>query len=157
MWTKRLVAERAGLSPGEIALDRTCEDCGRPHGRPRYPGVHISVTHSGALAGVAVADVPIGIDVEQRDRPLTEVASHLVAPGERYDDLHILWTRKEALLKATGDGLRVPMTDLLVSGPGEPPALLGWKDRPDLPSRILLDDLEPAPAYAGAVALIRPA
>ncbi|WP_460368450.1 4'-phosphopantetheinyl transferase family protein [Actinocorallia lasiicapitis] len=154
MWAKRLVAERTGLAPEKVVLDRSCEDCGRPHGRPRHPGVHISVTHSGALAGIAVADVPVGLDVEQRDRPMTEVASHVLSPRERPGDLHVYWTRKEALLKVTGDGLRVPMTDLTLSAPDEPPVLLDWAGRPGLAARIRLYDLDPAPGYAAALALI---
>src|SRR3954452_22176139 len=37
-------------------IDRTCERCGEPHGRPRLPGDdrHVSVTHSGAIAAVAI-------------------------------------------------------------------------------------------------------
>lgn len=154
--TKRLVGERLGLEASRICLDRTCPDCGRPHGRPTFPGIHISVSHSGDLVGVGIADVPIGLDVEQRDRPLTEVRSHVLSADEPDGDLHIYWTRKEALLKATGDGLKVAMTDLTVSAYDAPASLLAWKGRPDLPDRTELYDLSPAPSYAGALALIKP-
>src|SRR5437773_682851 len=37
------------IDPAQVVLDRTCADCGRPHGRIRLPGsrLHISVSHSG--------------------------------------------------------------------------------------------------------------
>ncbi len=154
--TKREVAERTGLPPERVVLDRTCPGCGAPHGRPLYPGLHLSVSHSGDMVGVAVADVPVGLDVEERGRAIGELDSHIRAAGEPPGDLHVYWTRKEALLKATGDGLKVPMTDLTVTGADRPAALLDWRGRPDLPARMRLHDLAPDPAYAAALALIAP-
>ncbi|WP_123670913.1 4'-phosphopantetheinyl transferase family protein [Actinocorallia herbida] len=152
---KREIAERTGLRPKDVVLDRTCPGCGAPHGRPLYPGWHLSVSHSGGLVGLAIADVPVGLDVEERGRSLADLADAILA-GEPEGDLHVYWTRKEALLKATGDGLKVPMTEVEVTGASAPPALLRWKGRPDLPARTVLRDLDPAPGYAGALAFIRP-
>ncbi|WP_460304541.1 4'-phosphopantetheinyl transferase family protein [Actinocorallia aurea] len=152
---KRELATRTGLDPSGIVLDRTCPGCGASHGRPTYPGWHLSVSHSGGLVGLAVAEVPVGLDVEERGRSLDDIAEAVIE-AEPPGDLHVYWTRKEALLKATGDGLKVPMTDLVVSGASEPPALLKWRGRPDLPDRTVLVDLDPAPGYAGALAFIRP-
>lgn len=153
--TKRELAERTGTTPEKISLDRTCEGCGAPHGRPRFPGWHVSVSHSGGLVGVAVASVPVGLDVEQRGRSLADIADAVLA-GEPEGDLLVYWTRKEALVKATGDGLKVPMTDVLVSAASAPAALLSWRGRPDLPARTVLRDLDPGPGYSGALAFIRP-
>ncbi|MDX6743636.1 4'-phosphopantetheinyl transferase family protein [Actinocorallia sp. A-T 12471] len=152
---KTELAERTGREPGDIILDRTCPGCGAPHGRPTYPDWHLSVSHSGGLVGLAVAAVPVGLDVEERRRSLDDIADAVLA-GEPEGDLHVYWTRKEALLKATGDGLKVPMTDVTVTGATEPPALLAWRGRPDLPGRTVLRDLDPAPGYAGALAFILP-
>ena len=39
----RLVAaEEAGLHPTDVLIDRTCERCGRPHGKPRLPGTGLT-------------------------------------------------------------------------------------------------------------------
>lgn len=155
--TKLEVSRRTGVPPERVVLDRTCPDCGAPHGRPRYPGLHLSVSHSGALVGLAAAEAPVGLDVEERARPMDELDSHIRSSGEPPGDLHVYWTRKEALLKATGDGLKVAMTDLTVSPADAPAALLAWRGRPDLPARTVLRDLEaPDPAYAAALALIAP-
>jgi 4'-phosphopantetheinyl transferase len=85
-------------------------------------GVELSITHSGDLVGVAIADVPVGIDVERIDPALdVDVLARMVlTPDEaqelkEYDGLNKIrafttyWTRKEAVVKATGEGLR---TDL---------------------------------------------
>ena len=58
-----------------MRFDRTCGQCGEPHGKPVIEGggVEHSVAHSGDLVAVAVARAPVGVDVEQLDgrpRPL---------------------------------------------------------------------------------------
>ncbi|MBW0105558.1 4'-phosphopantetheinyl transferase superfamily protein [Pseudonocardia sp. KRD-291] len=135
--TRIVLGEHLGVDPGAVRLDRTCR-CGQQHGKPRLaerpesPG--FSLTHSGNLVGVALGPGPVGIDVEQR-RTLTSLdglAEHVLSPAERADgglDAHtflITWTRKEALLKATGDGLSSPMDAITLSGPGEPPRVRAW-------------------------------
>ena len=64
------------------------------------------------------------------------------------------WVRKEAVLKATGDGLSIPLTQLTVSGPDQPPELCGWIGRPLLPGIVTMYDLDAAPSYAAALALV---
>jgi 4'-phosphopantetheinyl transferase len=51
--------------------------------------------------------------------------------NRRVDGFLRYWTRKEAVLKATGDGLRVPMDELVVSAPEEAAELRSWRGRPD--------------------------
>lgn len=59
---------RAGAAPVEV--DRTCEECGRQHGRPVVAGgPHVSVAHAGVLVVVATcAGAPVGVDVERTGR-----------------------------------------------------------------------------------------
>jgi 4'-phosphopantetheinyl transferase len=68
------------------------------------------------------------------------------------------WVRKEAVLKATRDGLRVPPRDVVVSPLGQPPRLLAWGDAP--PTPVHLHDVDvAAPGHAacvGVVAAARP-
>ncbi|WP_053385666.1 4'-phosphopantetheinyl transferase family protein [Leucobacter japonicus] len=127
----RLLAARClGVSTdnaGELPIDRTCLDCDEPHGRPTMSGLALSSSTSGDHVLVAVAaddeasahPVDLGVDVEVIPHQLwpgfDEYALH---PSERdrvpgFDSLAgiaarvRLWTQKEAVLKATGDGLRV--------------------------------------------------
>ncbi|MGZ0147447.1 4'-phosphopantetheinyl transferase family protein [Kribbella sp. WER1] len=116
---RRVLADRFSLPAASIRLDRSCPDCGKPHGKVRADGVELSVTHSGDLVGVAVADRPVGLDVERVDAGVDVDAIARVAFGA--DDVRALdrrtgidkvrafteyWTRMEAAVKATGEGLR---------------------------------------------------
>ncbi|MGI5164570.1 4'-phosphopantetheinyl transferase family protein [Spirillospora sp. CA-253888] len=158
--TRLALAPLLGLPPEQVPLTRACADCGDPHGPPRVSGgPHLSVSHSGDRVAVAVSPHgPLGVDVEAAaGRASADIAGHLLAPGETAPDeaaLLAYWTRKEALLKATGDGLRVPMTDLRVPPPSAAPRLLSWKDRPDLPPRFTMRALDAGPGHTACLALL---
>lgn len=116
------------------------------------------MSHSGSVVAVAIreGDEPLGVDVEavsDAAGKLLEVAPDVLAAeerdaidrlphGERVAGLLRFWTRKEAVLKATGDGLRLPMRDLVISGPLDPPAMRQWVQRPELVGQIWLLDLD---------------
>jgi 4'-phosphopantetheinyl transferase len=119
---RTVVGELIGVVPVDVVVDRTCESCSRPHGRPRLlgTGLSCSVSHSGDFVVIAVtADGEVGVDVE--DRSLSRnlwrsVAARSRAQGEAEprtpDDFLRLWTAKEAVLKLTGDGLARPMSSI---------------------------------------------
>lgn len=145
-----VLAERLGADPAALEIDRTCR-CGKPHGKPTVPGVEFSMTHSGDRVGVAVSEVgPIGLDVEEL-RDLADVdalAGHALSPAEPRPSSAAaflqVWTRKEALLKATGDGLSSPMNTITLAGA----RVVSWADGP----QAWLVDLEAGPAHPAAVA-----
>lgn len=129
---RRVLAARFSLPAAKISLDRTCPECGKPHGKVRAAGVELSVTHSGDLVGIAVADRPVGIDVERVDPELdVDGVARVVLAADELRELSRrtgiekvrafteYWTRKEAVVKATGEGLRgdlraEPPTDIHV-------------------------------------------
>lgn len=158
----RLAAARAmGVEPGEVAVDRTCDRCGDQHGRPRLPGsgLHASVSHSGDLVAVALtAAGPVGVDVEAvRPIDFVAVADRICTPSERAEvrgltDFYTVWTRKEAVLKATGEGLARPMTDLHVSAPSAVPVLLRLGS--DAPPACQLTDIPVGDGYRACVAVL---
>lgn len=90
--------------------------------------LEFSLSHSGSLAVVAVArQRRVGVDIERLDRsyPWNQVLSRVVSREEeiqisrlgetqRRDALFRLWTRKEAVAKATGLGLTLGMHSLSV-------------------------------------------
>ncbi|MFP3961637.1 4'-phosphopantetheinyl transferase superfamily protein [Actinomadura fulvescens] len=163
--TRIAVGRARGLSPERVAIDRACSDCGKPHGRPVIEGgPHVSVSHSGDRVAVAVSPYgPLGVDVEEAGRATETIAGHLLAPAEKADAaaagmshgaLLAYWTRKEAALKATGDGLREALTRLHMSPPAEAPRLVAWDGRPDLPGRMAMYTLDPGPGYGACLALL---
>jgi 4'-phosphopantetheinyl transferase len=157
--SRLLLAGHLGTPPGRLAIDRTCPSCGGPHGRPRLVGVpgavDFSVSHAGARVVVALARAgAVGVDVEELARGERGVAVSRMAlsPAER-DVLAALapprqgaafvryWTRKEAAVKATGDGITAGLRRVVVSGPDEPARLVAWEGRPDLAGRLELHDV----------------
>lgn len=152
----RLVAGACqGVPPDRVAVDRRCPDCGRPHGRVRVAGLHLSVSHSGGCVLVAgLREAPVGVDVERVDPgldvagvvPLTlapseEAALCTVDESRQAAAFARYWCRKEALVKMTGDGLRTPLGSVVVSPPDEPPRLLSWAHRPELVGGCTLADI----------------
>lgn len=163
------VAGLTGDRPADILLDRTCPDCGQQHGRPRLPaamGIEVSVAHAGERVAVALTRLgEVGVDVEfapflgHFDHELAEntlspaeLAALATADNPGADFLR-LWVRKEALLKATGHGLRMPMSRIEVSPAAEPPALLAWP-LPIPVDQVRLATLDPGPRHQAAVAVL---
>jgi 4'-phosphopantetheinyl transferase len=162
----RLVLAGDGAAAARLSFDRSCP-CGTPHGKPVLPGgPGFSLSHAGALVGVAVRpDGAVGLDVEQvRDlADLAALAAHVQSRAERERDgvpgraaFFRTWTRKEALLKATGAGLATPMAAVTLAADG---SVAGWAgegrsgDQPSIqPERMWLRDLTPAPDHPAAVA-----
>lgn len=116
-----------GVLPAEVPLDRTCERCGGPHGRPLIEGAHVSIAHACGTALVAVGDAPVGIDLEPLGREV---------PADSGADDLVDWVRKEAALKFSGDGLRLPMNQIEVRDG----MVLAWPGNP-LP-QLRIHDLE---------------
>ncbi|MDN4615278.1 hypothetical protein P5G50_12555 [Leifsonia sp. F6_8S_P_1B] len=104
-------AERSGFP--EVAIDATCPDCGRSHGRPRAKGeatLHLALSHAAGHAFAVAASAPVGIDAEALDTDparLREAAALLAHPVDRPRAALRAWTATEAVLKADGRGLRV--------------------------------------------------
>lgn len=162
-----VLAELTGLDPAELVIDRRCARCAGSHGKPRLVGsdLHFSVSHSGERVGVAFAEGPrVGLDVErvvEADRG--SVAETVLAPeelrrwqglgeAERTSAFHTYWARKESVLKATGDGLGVPMAELAVSAPWERPQLVTYPGGVEL--TVGMFDLDAGPGYAAALAVL---
>jgi 4'-phosphopantetheinyl transferase len=144
-----------------------------PYGKPQILGqspsqvspLYFNLSHSHSLALLALSpSTEVGVDVEEI-RPIEpEVAeshfsaSELAALKSLEGDLWLsgfyqCWTQKEAILKAEGAGLHLPLNAFDVAlGPGAPAGLLAT--RPPLDFRYLwkLHALVPATGTIGALA-----
>ena len=160
----RLVAAPlTARTAADVVVDRSCPSCNRHHGRPRLTGtgLHVSISHSGATVAVAVSNAgAVGVDVQQvEDDPVQELSPLVLAESEARHvaaarDFFTYWTRKEALVKATGDGVTVPLWEVVVTPPGTPPRLLGYPRPGGLAAQ--LRDLSPDLGYVGALAVLSP-
>lgn len=135
--SRAVVAQHLGVPAPEVAIERTCDSCGGPHGRPVVSGanLHVSLSHAGRWAVIAAtATGPVGVDVEDLGsaRGLPMPRDLILGPREQADDddaLMSLWVAKESYLKAIGTGLTVPLSTVSVRGnrvalPGRPSARL---------------------------------
>ena len=156
----RVVAGKAfGVVASAVVVDRSCDTCGDPHGRPRLPGtdLQVSISHSGDVVVVAVTPAgPVGVDVEQLGIGHTDLVPTVCTASELRHvsssaDFYAYWTRKEAVLKATGEGLRRSMTSVEVSRPNALPTLESLNGNPGVACRMA--DLR-LPGYAGAGAVL---
>jgi 4'-phosphopantetheinyl transferase len=159
-----------GVEPEQVALDASCYDCGKPHGKPRVvaPGApEMSVSHSGSLVALAVADGPaVGVDVEQiRTAEVGELARLTFSPDERatFDALpanerqgafFTYWARKEAVVKATGRGMSIAMSKLTLSAHDVPPRLVASASSEVDPAGVRMADLSPGHDYRASVAVL---
>ncbi|TDD62200.1 4'-phosphopantetheinyl transferase superfamily protein [Kribbella antibiotica] len=162
---RRLVGERMSVPPASVVLDRSCRDCGKPHGKVRTAGVELSVSHSGEWVGLAIGTAPVGLDVERIDSrtDVDGVADMTLAPEElqelkRYDGIAKAraftryWTRKESLVKATEDGIGAGLCGVVVSSPDQPAAVVRWEGH-DGPAQ-LVDVQTPDDDHLAALAVL---
>jgi 4'-phosphopantetheinyl transferase len=169
-WLLRTAAaEQLGTSPENVPLIRRCGRCDKPHGRPYIltdDGLHASISHSGNRVAVALTTAgPVGVDVEEvPSAPVSELVRCALSPTEQAilralpeRDQHAgfarMWVCKEAVLKATGHGLRIPPDKVEVSAPRERPALLSWP-LDIAPGSVQLSTLYPGEGYVGVVAVL---
>jgi 4'-phosphopantetheinyl transferase len=145
-----------------------------PYGKPALANTAyedalcFNLSHSHGLAIYAVTrGREIGIDLEriQPDLPYEEIAEQFFSLEEnrvlralpakmKREAFFSCWTRKEAYLKAKGDGLSFPLDQFDVSlTPGEPAMLLNTRGAPQEASRWSLHELTPTYGYIAALAI----
>ena len=138
------------LASDPVALRICTEENGKPY--LDDGSIHFNLSHSGNLALIAVAEGrQVGVDVEQlRPMPdLDNLAARICGPGElrtladlaepdRRRAFFALWTRREALAKATGEGISAVFRDDLPDHVGQ--------------DRWTLIDINDLPGYAACVA-----
>lgn len=128
---RRLLASHAGRAPESLRFETGA--AGKPFLRAQSggPDIRFNISHAGEVGLFAFAcDVEVGVDVEQcrtNVEPLN-LAKRFFAPEEaaaieqarlpeeRLDVFYTCWSRKEAVLKATGEGLRLELDSFVAGG-----------------------------------------
>jgi 4'-phosphopantetheinyl transferase len=148
--------------------------CYGPHGKPTLAQdsgkntIHFNLSHSNGVAVYAITrGREIGIDLEfiREDLEVEQLAERFFSQREiatlrglpvslRKYAFFLCWTRKEAYIKARGEGLSLPLNEFDVSLiPGEPAALLRTHADPDEALRWFLQELSIGPSYVSALAV----
>lgn len=123
---RQILGNYLGVAPASLVFSYA--EKGKPFLRD-YPELQFNLSHAGTwgLAGVC-HHRDIGVDVEPVDRSftVTDLVSRFFSPaeisvilGQPVADQHPAffraWTRKEAMIKAHGDGLSLPLDQFGVS------------------------------------------
>lgn len=131
------------------------------------PPLNFNLSHAHGLALYALTrGREIGLDVEfiRPEFAGLEIAERFFSPAEvaalralpahwQTEAFFNCWTRKEAYIKARGEGLSHPLDSFTVSlAPGQPATLLSADD-PHEASRWSLAEIKPATGYAAALVI----
>jgi 4'-phosphopantetheinyl transferase len=164
---RELLAKRLGMEPESVELEYGTH--GKPALARRRPGpdLRFNVSHSEDVAVYAFSwGRATGIDVEvvrvirDADKIAARFFSHCENEAYRALDARDrplgffnCWTRKEAFIKAIGDGLYHPLDCFDVSlTPGEPAKILRVEGESGDHCGWCLDSFSPAPGFVAAVA-----
>jgi len=143
--------------------------CYHPHGKPfvHQSGLCFNLSHSGQLMVIALArGCDVGVDVEWlHGRTDWSLLAERIFSSRELRELRALpasnqreaffngWTRKEAYLKATGEGLTDDLRAIEVTlSPGQEPRLLGLPAGPEAVRQWRLEEIPLSSEFAGAVA-----
>ena len=165
---REILARYTGLAPAALAYREGSHGKPALEGAAAAAGIRFNVSNSGDLALYAVTlgrevgvdleqlkPMPDGLDIARRffSAPENEVFAAL-ADEVRELAFFRCWTRKEAYIKAVGEGLSMPLDRFDVAfAPGQDARILRTRGNPAEAERWTMLALEPAPGYVGAVAV----
>ena len=163
---RSILAGYLGVAPAALRFQYS--SYGKPSLAPEFTsqGLNFNLSHSHELALLGLTSGrEIGVDVERHradvtDEPLAErffsarevAVLRALPPEQQTEAFFNCWTRKEAYIKARGEGLSFPLARFDVSlAPEEPAALLRTRGEPREAARWSMLNLSPGAGYAGAV------
>jgi len=161
---RMVLASHTAQSPESLSFDYSAQ--GKPALKNGPPDLRFNVSHTEGLAVLAlVREREIGVDAEKiRAQPdAQKLAKRFFSAREQLflgklsgDELQRAffrcWTRKEAYIKAKGEGLSIPLHAFDVSlEEDQPAALVGTRPDPTEAGRWTLYDLSVGQGYAAAL------
>ena len=165
---RSILARYLACAPGDLCFRYGAS--GKPMLADTFKGetLEFNVSHSGEYAIYAVArDQKVGIDIEHMrvDMPYEQIAAQFFSPEEnrhlrslpeslRRTAFYFIWTRKEAYVKARGEGLSLPLDRFDVLTPEPYPAFTPFLIRDVVvESPWSVQDLEAFADYASSLVI----
>lgn len=110
------------ISKDELGINKNPSFAFLENGKPylkEYPDFHFNISHSDDLVAVAFSNTPVGVDIEKLRDVNLKIAKRYFAEDEKQfvkdsESFFYVWTRKEALLKQTGEGIRKELSSFSV-------------------------------------------
>ena len=167
---REIIGAYSHTAPGDLEFTTNRHGCPAVVFPVTAATISFSSSHSDALAVIAIArGQTLGVDVERiHGQSLEEIAevtarfftaresaaiAHLGA-AERARAFFATWARKEAITKALGRGLSIPLNAFDVSvTPGEGGAILRWDAEWERMGDLRLHELALADGYAACLAV----
>jgi 4'-phosphopantetheinyl transferase len=165
---RALLGSYLGISPEQVRFTYGKNQKPELTGTSDADKIHFNISHSEGLAVFAFSNnSEIGVDIEYiRDVPeMDRIIDRLFSEREKsiLDSLYgkeknqaffNCWTRKEAYIKALGEGLSYPLDSFDVSlVPDHPAKILGIKESEESASQWELVDLKITAGYTAVVAV----
>ncbi|HET7624470.1 MAG TPA: 4'-phosphopantetheinyl transferase superfamily protein [Verrucomicrobiae bacterium] len=165
---RKMLGFYLNCEPAKLEFDYSAQGKPELSGEFSKSGFQFNLAHSENAALFAITRAgEIGVDIERvraiknmdelvarffcaRENELFRKLSDEEKPAAFFN----LWTRKEAILKATGEGITRSLNLVEVSFlPGEPAQLIAVNGDSEKAKQWILRDLAPAPGFAGALAI----
>jgi len=168
---RRLLARYLGVDAASIRYRYAARGKPALDGPEAESGVRFNVSNAeDGLLVALVLEREVGVDLEPVHRVVDRDAVarrffsvpenqvyDTIAEEERDAAFFTCWTRKEAYIKAVGDGLSMPLDCFDVTlRPGEPARLLATRGDPSQAERWTLRELDPGPGWLGALVVEGP-
>jgi 4'-phosphopantetheinyl transferase len=164
-WLRKLLAAYSGIDAAELRFSYA--EKGKPSlEESQRSAINFNLAHSHGMAIYAFSrGREVGVDLEfiREDLADEKIAERFFSPREvdtlstvpaelRKEAFFNCWTRKEAYIKARGEGLSMPLDEFDVSlAPGEPAALLRNHKEPAEVTRWTMQSIPVSSGYVAAL------
>jgi 4'-phosphopantetheinyl transferase len=161
-----LLGKYGGEDPGSLEI--AYSHSGKPYlsNKGNIKNILFNTSHAGEIGLIAVAvDRQVGVDLEliRQDKSIKSISKRFFTPEEtaqllalpellQQEGFFTCWTRKEAFVKASGEGLSIPLNQFQVSFyPNDTPRLLSVRKETGEAGRWSMFHLDPGTNYVGAL------
>jgi 4'-phosphopantetheinyl transferase len=157
---RHLLSRHFGVEPQAFRFEL------RENGKPFLPqsDIHFNVSHSGEVVAIALAANEVGVDIEAKHRipEIAAIAARFFSKDEAErvgvatnatDEFFRIWTMKEAVVKAGGQGLGLPLDYFTVPSYAPVPRPVISVGRSPTTADWFVVETEVQDGYYGAVAM----